>query len=154
MTKIMQIFEGRCHYDMTYIGYKDLADARAHYAPDIIIVEAPNKVFEGWEYDETKEGDARFIQPIPPEGWRYDEGTGTFFNPEANRSSERSLLYTESEKYISKCDEKIALNISASEWAVKRMECYTYKDAVRRTTEQASYPDYVEYPAKPAWWTE
>ena len=76
--KLFQIFKGFCHYDMTNL-YSTIEMARSNYPSDVLIVEAPDYVFEGWGYDETKEGDERFIQPTPPEGWLYDEKTGTFY---------------------------------------------------------------------------
>ena len=48
------------------------------YPPTIQFVEVPDYVREGWGYDETQEGDARFIEPKPPAGWLYDRATGTF----------------------------------------------------------------------------
>lgn len=75
--KIFQILNGFCHYDATPI-HPTLEDTIGRYAPDIIFVEAPDYVFEGWGYDETKEGDARFIKPTAPEGWYYDDTTGQF----------------------------------------------------------------------------
>lgn len=75
--KIMQILDGFVYYDLTSTCIT-LEKAKTMYAPDIKIVEAPDYVFEGWGFDETKEGDERFIKPIPPEGWYYDDETGTF----------------------------------------------------------------------------
>ena len=46
------------------------------------LIHAPDYVFEGWGYDARKEGDARFIKPRPPEGWRYDEAFGTIYRSE------------------------------------------------------------------------
>ena len=78
MSKIMQIAYGFCHCDVTPV-HPTLEDTIGKYAPDILFVEAPDFVFEGWGYDDTKEGDERFIQPIPPEGWKYDEVTGILY---------------------------------------------------------------------------
>ena len=49
------------------------------FPPSDLFVEAPDHVFEGWGYDPEQEGDARFLQPEPPEGWLYDAGTWTFY---------------------------------------------------------------------------
>lgn len=76
--KIFQILDGFCHWDATS-KHPTLDSTIGLYAPDIIFVEAPDKVHEGWGYDETKTGDDRFIQPEPPEGWAYDESSGTFY---------------------------------------------------------------------------
>lgn len=82
--KIFQIFNTNgddllfCHYDLTK-QFPTLESAASKFDQNIIIVEAPDYVFEGWGYDKTKEGDARFIKPSVPEGWAYDEETGTFY---------------------------------------------------------------------------
>lgn len=76
--KVFQIFEGLCHWDATP-EFPTLEDTVGRFAPDIVFVEAPDYVFEGWGYDETAQGDNRFIQPVPPEGWLYDTKSGTFY---------------------------------------------------------------------------
>mgnify|MGYP006982396785 CR=1 FL=1 len=76
--KLMQIFCGFCHYDMTPV-VANLDEVKEKCPPDVLVVEAPDYVFEGWGYDETQEGDARFIKPTPPEGWLYDDATGSFY---------------------------------------------------------------------------
>ena len=80
--KIFQIFRGFCHWDATAI-HPTLAATNGLYAPNIKFVEAPDFVREGWGFDETAEGDERFIEPTPPEGWLYDRETGTFY-PDPN----------------------------------------------------------------------
>ena len=75
--KIVQIENGFVHWDATR-DVPDLDWAASHYAPNIHFVEAPDYVFEGWTFDDTAEGDARFVKPIAPEGWVYDDKTGTF----------------------------------------------------------------------------
>lgn len=82
MTKVFQILNGMCHWDATQ-RHPSLDSAVGKYAPDIAFVKAPDYVFEGWGYDETQQGDARFIQPEPPEHWLYDPKTGTFY-PDPN----------------------------------------------------------------------
>lgn len=76
--KIMEIYKNFVHWDATP-QFPTMQDIEGRFAPDIVFVEAPDYVFEGWGYDETAEGDARFIKPEPPEGWVYDEKTGTFY---------------------------------------------------------------------------
>lgn len=75
--KIFQILDGICYYDATPV-HPTLADTVGKYPPSVIFAEAPDYVFEHWGYDETKTGDERFIKPTPPEGWYYDDETGTF----------------------------------------------------------------------------
>lgn len=75
--KVFQIFDGQCHWDATAL-YSTVAETEGLYTPDIVFVEAPDYVREGWGYDEGKEGDERFIQPEAPEGYFYDLETGEF----------------------------------------------------------------------------
>lgn len=76
--KIIQILNGFCHWDATR-KHPTLASTEGLYVPYIHFIEAPDYVFEGWGYDETAKGDERFIKPTPPEGWAYDDDTGTFY---------------------------------------------------------------------------
>ena len=76
--KLFQILNGFCHYEMTN-DFPDLAATVGKFSSDIIIVEAPDYVFPDWGYDATLEGDERFIKPIAPEGWLYDDATGTYY---------------------------------------------------------------------------
>jgi hypothetical protein len=69
--KIFQILGGFCHWNATNT-VKNLAGTVGRYAPDIVFVEAPDYVFEGWGYDDSQTGDARFIEPVPPEGYLYE----------------------------------------------------------------------------------
>ncbi len=82
MARIFQIFNGFCHWDAT-IEYPSLEGTFGKYASNVLFIEAPDYVFEGWGYDETQQGDARFVQPEPPEHWIYDPETGTFY-PDPN----------------------------------------------------------------------
>lgn len=76
--KIMQIREKICYWDAT-AQFPTLGDTKGKFDDTIIFVEAPDHVFEGWGYDETQEGDSRFVKPTPPDGWLYDDATGTFY---------------------------------------------------------------------------
>lgn len=75
--KIFQILDGICYYDATPV-HPTLADTIGKYPPSIRFIEAPDYVFENWGFDETKTGDERYIKPTPPEGWYYDDATGSF----------------------------------------------------------------------------
>lgn len=77
--KIFQIYNGFCHWQTPFKSLDETKD----FPPDCIFVEAPDYVNEQWGYDDTKEGDERFIHPEPPEGWIFDDETGTFF-PESD----------------------------------------------------------------------
>lgn len=75
--KIFQILDGICYYDATPV-HPTIADTIGKYPPTVQFVEAPDYVFENWGFDSTKTGDERFIKPTPPEGWYYDDATGSF----------------------------------------------------------------------------
>lgn len=78
--KIFQIKQNIVHYDMSHL-YSSIEVARSKYPATTQIVEAPDYVFEGWGFNPNEEGDNRFIKPTAPEGWEYDDTTGTFYNP-------------------------------------------------------------------------
>lgn len=71
--KIMQIRENLCYWDAT-AQFPSLNDTYGKFSDEILFVEAPDFVFEGWGYI-----DGNFIKPTPPDGWVYDETTGTFY---------------------------------------------------------------------------
>ena len=95
--KIFQIFafpgteNYLCHWDATS-KFPTLESTVGRFAPDIIFVEAPDWVHEGYGFDFNAEGDERFIKPeLPqPESWTdndtgktyhwvLDDNTGTFY---------------------------------------------------------------------------
>lgn len=94
--KVFQVFEGFCYWDATG-KHTTISDTIGKYAPNIRFVEAPDYVFEGWGFDVRAEGEERFLKPVPPEGWAYDDATGTFYptDPEiieAFKSDEEKAL--------------------------------------------------------------
>ena len=70
--KIYQILNDIVHWQCDTC--QTLAETAQTYAPDIVFVEAPDYVFPGWGYV-----DGEFIKPTAPEGWAYDDATGTFY---------------------------------------------------------------------------
>lgn len=76
--KIFLTVDGFCHKDYTR-EYKSAKEAAKFFDKTVTFVETPDYVFEGWGYDETAKGDDRFIKPTPPEGFDYDDETGTFY---------------------------------------------------------------------------
>ncbi len=75
--KIFQILSGMCHWDASALC-PNAAAATARF-PGLSFVDAPDTVFEGWGYDASQTGDARFIKPTAPDGWHYDDATGVFY---------------------------------------------------------------------------
>lgn len=104
--KLFQIFNNMCYYDMTPL-YSTLEEAQSHYPADVVIVETPDYVFESWGYDETKTDEERFIKPTAPEGWEYDENTGTFYNPTEQAKQEKIVRIAELEAQLAATDYKI-----------------------------------------------
>lgn len=76
--KCFQIEGNICYWDATR-QFPSAESTIGYFPPALLFVDAPDYVFEGWGYDEEKEGDERFIKPTPPEGWLYDDKTGTFY---------------------------------------------------------------------------
>ena len=92
--KVFYIQDGFCfHY---HSEYSSAVEASKYFHPSFLFVDAPDYVFEGWGYDAEAEGDAKFIKPTPPDGWLYDDETGTFYPenelPPSDRPSYESLL--------------------------------------------------------------
>ena len=89
--KLFIIFNYQCQNDITKF-YKSLEDAKNHYDNKTLIVEAPDYVFENWGFDASKSGDERFVQPVPPDGWLYDNETGTYY-PKYTNEQKRKQCY-------------------------------------------------------------
>lgn len=82
--KIFQIVNGVCKWETPF---SELGEALDKYPEDLVFVEAPDYVFEGWLYIEVNEetgepvtGEDRFILPELPEGMYYDPDTGAFYD--------------------------------------------------------------------------
>ncbi len=76
--KVFQIVSNVCYWDATR-QFPNVESTVGCFPPDLLFVEAPDYVFEGWGYDPEAQEDGRFVQPTPPEGWLYDRETGTFY---------------------------------------------------------------------------
>lgn len=92
--KVFEVQEGIVSF--YHPEYASSEEAYLYFARNILFIDAPDYVFEGWGYDSEAEGDARFIKPTPPDGWLYDDETGTFYPenelPPSDRPSYESLL--------------------------------------------------------------
>jgi hypothetical protein len=137
--KVFQILHGRCHWQTPFTSLDEVV---GRFPPDCLFVEAPDYVNEQWGFDETEIGDDRFIKPVPPEGFIYDDETGTMY-PESmvatileetqnNKQAENNnglssfldshpLTWTDGKNYgVTKEDqEEITLNINAYDLAVE-----------------------------------
>lgn len=93
--KIFQIVNNFCHWEAS-IQFPTMEQIKQAYPTDqLLFVEAPDYVHVGWGYI-----NGEFIKPQAPEGWLYDDGTGTFY-PE---DYQETLL---SERYELLCNQKI-----------------------------------------------
>lgn len=82
MSKVFQIVGGMCHW---LTPFNSVGETVGKFPEDCLFVEAPDYVHESWGYqDKDADGnelpmEERFIKPVPPEGWLYDDETGTFY---------------------------------------------------------------------------
>lgn len=86
--KVFQIEANICYWDATR-QFPTKESTIGYFPPDLVFVEAPDYVFEGWGYV-----DGEFIKPTPPEGWLYDEKTGTFYQEGTLAPSEKPTVYS------------------------------------------------------------
>lgn len=81
--KVFQIEANICYWDATR-QFPTKESTVGYFPESLLFVEAPDYVFEGWGYV-----DGEFIKPTPPEGWLYDDETGTFYQEGEIAPSER-----------------------------------------------------------------
>jgi len=89
--KVFQIVDNICYNDVSH-KFPNLASTVGRFTPETVFAEAPDYVFQDWGFDPTKEGDERFIKPTPPEGWLYDDETGTFYPEGTTTPSQQPTL--------------------------------------------------------------
>ena len=100
--KIFQIENNFCYVESPY---STMNETVGNFPPTLIFVEAPDYVFPGWGYI-----NGEFIKPTAPEGFVYDEKTGTFHEKEElqtilkqryNELSQRKIRqrYTATDEY-------------------------------------------------------
>lgn len=149
--KTMQIVKGQVYCDLTR-KFPSAKDAEGKFASNIVIVDAPDWVFPGWGYDSSQTGDARFIMPTVQEGMRYDKATGTVYNIEASRASERKALHEATTNDTLEAYRKLRQGDQTIDWQAWLDALDAYNKAVSDTQKQEGYPDtvvYPEYPTKP-----
>lgn len=149
--KLFQIFNNVVYYEMTGM-YESLKEARSHYAPDIQIEEAPDYVFPGWSFDGSKQGDERFVQPIPGDGQAYNPETGEIWDPEEARKAERRQLHSETTDDTMEAYRKLRQGDKTIDWQSWLDTLDAYNVAIEETKNQEGYPlkvTYPEYPTKP-----
>lgn len=83
--KVVQIVNGVVAW---VTNFETVAETVDKYPRACLFVSAPDYVFEKWTYRTKDEegnavtGDDRFVKPIPPEGYIYDDYTGQFLKEE------------------------------------------------------------------------
>ena len=100
MTKVFQVLNGFCYWQAPYQSLEETTDK---FAPNIYFVEAPDYVFEGWGYL-----NGEFIKPKAPEGFIYDDETGTFY-----AEADQSAIFNE--RYEMLAQEKIRERYTATD---------------------------------------
>ena len=146
--KVVQIFNGQVHCDLSNL-YNTAEEGSKHYAPNILLVDAPNYVFPGWGYNSSLEGNERFIQPSVPEGFEYDIETGTVWNPKENRKIEREQLHAETSNDTLQALRKLREGDQSYDWQTWLDKLDAYNKAIEDTQLQETYPDKVVYPEYP-----
>lgn len=149
--KIMQILDSEVYCDLTPL-YPNIQTARQCYSSEIQIEETPDYVFPGWGYNASKEGDERFIKPVPSEGWEYDDDTGTFWNPEQTRMAERTQKHAETTNDTMEAYRKLRSGSQEIDWQAWLDTLDEYNVEIEKTQLQEGYPlkvTYPEYPTKP-----
>ena len=79
MSKIVQILNNTVCW---VTNHNSIAEITKLFPPQCVFVVAPDYVFKGWGYRTIDEngnvlsGNDRFIKPIPPDGYFYNETTG------------------------------------------------------------------------------
>ncbi len=147
--KVFDILDNRCHHE--YPEYQSIEDTVGKFASNIVFVEAPDWVWEGYGYDATKTGDARFIRPELPEGWEYDENNNPW-NPESFRIAERKSLHESTTNDTMEALRKIRDGDQTHDWGLWLAMLDQYNADVSATVNQESYPNrvvYPDYPTKP-----
>ena len=146
--KVVQIFHGKVYTDLSS-KFKSSKEAAGHFASNIVIVDAPDYVFPGWEYNAKLSGDNRFIRPSVPEGMEYDDETGTVWNPEVLRSSERKARHSKTTDDTMQALRKIREGDTSFDWEGWLAKLDAYNVAIEETKNQEDYPLKVEYPEYP-----
>ena len=101
--KVFQILNNFCYSDVTQ-QFNCLRATEGRFSPETVFVEAPDYVFEGWGFDPTKTDDSRFLKPEAPDGWLYDDATGTFYPedgvPASKQTPEAKIAALEAENKL------------------------------------------------------
>ena len=150
--KVFEIENG--HLKCWLRKFQNIEEARKYIAPSIEMVEAPDYVYTTWGYDPSKTGDARFIKPETNQGdgWVYNEENGSFWNPEAQRESERRRLHSETTDDTMQAYRKLRQGDKTIDWQAWLDTLDAYNVAIEETKNQEGYPlkvTYPEYPTKP-----
>ena len=130
--KVFQIINNICQWQTPY---SSLAQTAGKYPSDVVFVEAPDYVFEGWGYQ-----DGNFIRPEPPEGWLYDELTGTFYREGETPLSEKN----KAEQFYSVFAELVSGRYTLQE-QLRLLASEFYHIAVAARMSEALSADFTDY---------
>lgn len=87
--RVFQIEAEICYWDATS-QFPTVESTVGYFPPDLLFVEAPDYVREGWGYVNNE-----FIEPTPPEGYLYDRETGSFYLEGFEPSLNNDALYVD-----------------------------------------------------------
>ena len=139
------------YYDFSN-KFRTLEEARSRFPSKIQIEEAPDYVFVGWTFDETKFGEQRFQAPEVEDGFAYDSTSGTVYNVEDMREGERAHRHAETTNDTLQALRKIREGDTTIDWEAWLRALDDYNVAIEETRNQPGYPlkvEYPEYPKKP-----
>lgn len=128
--KVFQIVDTICYHDASR-EFSSAAETEGRFPHDVLFVDTPDYVYEGWGYDASKTGDERFLQPQPPEGWEYDPATGTIYNPAARLSYARE---DKQRQLSSACNAAITAGVDAETAQGTEHFALTETDQINLTT--------------------
>lgn len=75
MSQVFQVIDGIVHWKTPYATKASIP--KDHYPPKVMaqfVETSDDSVREGWGYVSGE-----FVRPTPPEGWLYNDSTGTFY---------------------------------------------------------------------------
>ena len=151
--RVAEIINGQVH--RIYPEYRTAAEARRHYAPNIVFEDCPDDTYEGWAFDDTKQGDERFSRPALADGWAWDDTVEPPqpYNVLERRAEERLVLHSATSDDTQEALRKLREGDTSIDWQAWLDALDAYNRAVSATKEQETYPEsvvYPEYPTKPA----
>lgn len=148
MTKLAEMRGDVVHHIYPPEEFATAEEAYKVFPRDIVLVDAPDWVGEGWGYNPDAEGDERFIAPGLPDGWFWDEN-GNPWNALVSRENERADMINRADRDVLEAYRAQRNGDTTIDWASWIDALEKYVADVRATVKQDDYPKVVEYPEYP-----